>query len=96
MFILVTYDVNTESESGKKRLRNVAKQCMNYGIRVQNSVFECIVNTAECKVLKNTLEQIIDKDRDSVRIYYLGKEKNKKIEQIGVSKGIDITESLIF
>ncbi len=96
MFILVTYDVNTESESGKRRLRHVAKQCMNYGTRVQNSVFECIVSSAQCCVLKKLLEEIIDKEKDSIRIYYLGNEKNKKVEHIGIDKGIDLTEPLMF
>lgn len=96
MFILVTYDVNTESESGKRRLRHVAKQCMNYGTRVQNSVFECVVSSAQCSVLKKLLEEIIDKEKDSIRIYYLGSEKNKKVEHMRVNKGIDLTETLMF
>lgn len=96
MFILVTYDVNTESESGKRRLRHVAKQCMNYGTRVQNSVFECVVSGAQCSMLKRTLEEIIDKEKDSIRIYYLGSEKSKKVEHIGVVKGVDLTDTMMF
>ena len=66
MLVLITYDVNTETEAGKKRLRKVAKQCINYGQRVQNSVFECILDAAQCRKVKYLLEQIIDpqKDRD--------------------------------
>lgn len=96
MFILITYDVNTENESGKRRLRHVAKQCMNYGTRVQNSVFECVVSGAQCSLLKKLLLEIIDEEKDSIRIYYLGSEKNKKVEHMGVNKGIDLTGTLMF
>lgn len=72
MLVLITYDVNTETPAGKKRLRKVAKQCVNYGRRVQNSVFECIVDNAQCVMLKAELTDIIDKDADSLRFYYLG------------------------
>lgn len=72
MLVLVTYDVNTEDASGKTRLRKVAKQCVNYGQRVQNSVFECILDPAQCKMLKAILLEIIDQKKDSLRFYYLG------------------------
>ena len=72
MLVLITYDVNTETEAGKRRLRRVAKQCVNYGQRVQNSVFECVMDAAKCREVKNKLEKIIDKDKDSLRFYYLG------------------------
>ena len=88
MLILVTYDVNTESESGKRRLRRVAKQCVNYGVRVQNSVFECVVDGAQCRELKENLNQIIDRERDSIRIYYLNERQRQKIECLGERKGI--------
>ena len=87
MLILVTYDVNTESESGKRRLRRVAKQCVNYGVRVQNSVFECVVDGAQCRELKENLNQIIDRERDSIRIYYLNERQRQKIECLGERKG---------
>lgn len=63
MLVLVTYDVNTEDASGKTRLRKVAKQCVNYGQRVQNSVFECILDPAQCKMLKAILLEIIDQKK---------------------------------
>lgn len=83
MLVLITYDVNTEDRSGKTRLRKVAKQCADYGQRVQNSVFECVVDMAQCKILKAKLLDIIDQDRDSLRFYYLGNQYKNKIEHYG-------------
>lgn len=78
MLVLITYDVNTETAAGRSRLRKVAKQCTNYGQRVQNSVFECNMDAAKCRQVKAILEEIIDKDKDSLRFYYLGDNyKNK-------------------
>ena len=68
MLVLITYDVNTETAAGRKRLRKVAKQCENYGRRVQNSVFECIVDQAQSVMLKATLADIIDEEVDSLRV----------------------------
>lgn len=97
MLILITYDVNTEDEAGKSRLRRVAKQCVNYGIRVQNSVFECLVDGAQCRTLKENLKNIIDVEKDSIRIYYLSERQKQKIECFGVKKGISVdTQVLIF
>lgn len=73
MLVLITYDVNTETAAGKKRLRKVAKQCVNYGRRVQNSVFECILDQTQCVLLKSILTDLIDQEKDSLRFYYLGK-----------------------
>ena len=73
MLVLITYDVNTEDAAGRKRLRQIAKQCVNYGQRVQNSVFECLLDTAQCRSLQNKLCKIMDPERDSLRFYYLGK-----------------------
>lgn len=72
MLVLITYDVNTQTSTGRKRLRKVAKECTNYGQRVQNSVFECQMDTTKCRQVKNILENIIDKETDSLRFYYLG------------------------
>lgn len=72
MLVLITYDVNTETSAGKTRLRKVAKQCVNYGTRVQNSVFECVLDNAQCILLKSILNDIIDENTDSLRFYYLG------------------------
>lgn len=96
MLVLITYDVNTETESGKKRLRQVAKQCVNYGQRVQNSVFECQFDAAKFRQVKAILEDIIDKEVDSLRFYNLGNNYKTKVEHVGAKAGIDITEPLIF
>ena len=72
MMVLITYDVNTQTEAGKKRLNKVAKQCKNYGQRVQNSVFECILDPALLKQVQGKLGTIIDLKTDSIRYYYLG------------------------
>ena len=83
MLVLITYDVNTETAAGKKRLRQVAKQCVNYGRRVQNSVFECEMDAAKCREVKAILEEIIDVEKDSLRFYYLGNRYENKIEHFG-------------
>lgn len=95
MMVLITYDVNTETAAGRKRLRKVAKQCVNYGQRVQNSVFECLLNMAQCKELKAKLCEIIDEDMDSLRFYYLGNKYETKIEHHGRGKGYDPQSTLI-
>ena len=96
MLILVTYDVNTETSAGKTRLRKVAKQCVNYGTRVQNSVFECILDQAQFVLLKAKLCDLIDVRVDSLRFYHLGNKHSTKVEHIGVDKGIHVEEPLIF
>ena len=78
MLVLITYDVNTETAAGKTRLRKVAKQCVNYGRRVQNSVFECLLDGAQCVKLKAVLSDIIDEEVDSLRFYYLGNKYQTK------------------
>lgn len=83
MLVLITYDVCTETAAGKKRLRKVAKQCVNYGQRVQNSVFECILDAAQCRKVQHILEEIIDPQTDSLRFYYLGNHYKTKVEHIG-------------
>ena len=95
MLVLITYDVNTETVSGKKRLRKVAKQCENYGRRVQNSVFECILDQAQIVVLKQSLIDIIDENVDSLRFYYLGNKYQTKVEHVGVEHGIAVDQPLI-
>ena len=86
MLVLITYDVNTQDKSGKTRLRKVAKECVNHGQRVQNSVFECILDAAQCKLLKVTLLNIINQEKDSLRFYYLGNHWENKVEHIGAKK----------
>ncbi len=95
MLVLITYDVNTETSAGKKRLRKVAKQCVNYGRRVQNSVFECILDNAQCIQLKDILTDIIDVEKDSLRFYYLGNNYKTKVEHVGVDNGISADDVLI-
>ena len=96
MLVLITYDVNTETASGKRRLRKVAKQCENYGRRVQNSVFECILDQAQSVMLKQSLSDIIDENTDSLRFYYLGNKYQTKVEHVGVERGIAVDQPLIF
>ena len=95
MLVLISYDVNTETAAGRTRLRKVAKQCMNYGRRVQNSVFECIVDNAQCVMLRSLLTDIIDVNVDSLRFYYLGNKYQTKVEHVGVDKGIAADDVLI-
>ena len=95
MLVLITYDVNTETAAGRVRLRKVAKQCVNYGRRVQKSVFECILDNAQCVMLKSLLIDIIDENVDSLRFYYLGNSYKTKVEHIGVDNGIAVDETLI-
>lgn len=83
MMVLITYDVNTETAAGRKRLRLIAKQCVNYGQRVQNSVFECVVDPAQCKLLQSKLVSLMDDKTDSLRFYYLGNNYKTKIEHFG-------------
>lgn len=96
MLVLIAYDVNTETAAGKTRLRKVAKQCVNYGTRVQNSVFECVIDTAQFLVLKEKLVEIIDENVDSLRFYHLGDKHKTKVEHVGVERGIKVEEPLIF
>ena len=96
MLVLSTYDVNTETDAGKRRLRRVAKQCVNYGRRVQNSVFECEMDAAKCREVKAILEEIIDVKKDSLRFYYLGNNYKNKVEHIGVKESMDMNGPLIF
>ncbi len=86
MLVLITYDVNTEDAAGKKRLRRIAKQCVNYGQRVQNSVFECVVDAAQCRQLQHTLIEIMDESKDSLRFYYLGNRYENKVEHFGTKE----------
>ena len=84
--VLITYDVNTEDAAGKRRLRQIAKQCVNYGQRVQNSVFECVMDAAQCKLLQNKLLKLMDPEKDSLRFYYLGNKYETKIEHFGIKE----------
>ncbi len=83
MLVLITYDVNTEDPAGRRRLRQIAKQCVNYGQRVQNSVFECLLDPAQCRSLQAKLCKLMDPEKDSLRFYYLGSRYESKIEHFG-------------
>jgi CRISPR-associated protein Cas2 len=89
MMVLITYDVETTSPAGKKRLRQVAKQCVNFGQRVQNSVFECLLDPAQFAVLKHRLESIADKNQDSLRFYHLGNNWKNRVEHFGAKETYD-------
>jgi CRISPR-associated protein Cas2 len=89
MMVLITYDVNVTTDSGKKRLRKVAKQCRDHGQRVQNSVFECLVDPTQFVELKHRLESIIDPEKDSLRYYYLGSNWKKRVEHYGAKETYD-------
>ena len=95
LLVLVTYDVSTETEDGKKRLRQVAKCCMKYGQRVQNSVFECLLDEGQYRKLQHQLLNIIDDAKDSLRFYNLGNNYQNKTEHYG-AKPYDADEILIF
>ena len=95
MLILITYDVDTTTKAGEKRLRKVAKECVNYGQRVQNSVFECLITEAQFVGLKATLASIINDTTDSIRFYFLGNNWQRRIEKIGRETSYDPTEALI-
>lgn len=83
MLVLITYDVNTGDAAGRKRLRQIAGKCVDYGQRVQNSVFECSLDAAQCRRLQAQLLAIMDAEKDSLRFYYLGNQYAKKVEHYG-------------
>ncbi len=89
MMVLVTYDVNTESPEGRRRLRLVAKTCVNYGQRVQNSVFECLVDPVQLAQMRKELESIINPNKDSLRYYFLGSNWKRRVEHIGAKESYD-------
>ncbi|NMB45484.1 MAG: CRISPR-associated endonuclease Cas2 [Firmicutes bacterium] len=89
MMVLVTYDVNTQTAEGRKRLRSVAKICVDYGQRVQDSVFECLVDPTEFAQMRDKLEEEIDPNQDSLRSYYLGKNWKRRVEHIGAKETYD-------
>ena len=92
---LITYDVSTQDSNGRKRLRKVAKECMNYGQRVQNSVFECILDSSQLLLLKDKLVSMINEQEDSLRFYYLGNKYQTKVEHFGVKTSYEAEGTLI-
>ena len=95
MMVLVTYDVNTQTVEGRRRLRRVAKRCQNRGQRVQNSVFECLVDPAQWADLRQLLTKEIDEEKDSLRFYFLGKNWKPRIEHVGAKPAYDPEGPLI-
>jgi CRISPR-associated protein Cas2 len=95
MMMLITYDVSTTTAGGQKRLRDVAKACLDYGQRVQNSVFECQVDPAQWATLKHRLESIVDPATDSLRYYYLGRHWQRRVEHFGAKPTVDLEGPLV-
>lgn len=95
MMVLVSYDVCTIDNAGKTRLRRVAKACLDYGQRVQNSVFECTVDPAQWTALKQRLTNLVEPETDSLRFYYLGSNWQHKVEHVGAKPTIDFTAPLM-
>lgn len=95
MLILITYDVETTTGEGRKRLRQVARECVNYGHRVQNSVFECILTEAQFVILREKLKKIIDNSTDSIRFYFLGNNWERHIEFLELNHTLDTNSALI-
>lgn len=95
MMVLITYDVSTETDKGKSRLRRVSKKCQDYGQRVQNSVFECLIDSAQLIELQSKLLKIIDPEVDSLRFYYLGDNWKNRVEHIGAKPSIDLEGTII-
>ena len=95
ILVLITYDVSTQDSNGRKRLRKVAKECMNYGQRVQNSVFECILDASQLLMLKDRLTTLINDKEDSLRFYYLGNNYRTKVEHFGSKTSYDAEGTLM-
>ena len=95
MYILVTYDVDTTDKSGQRRLRRVAKACLDYGQRVQNSVFECDLTEVQFCILKERIDEIIDHSLDSIRFYHLNRSENRRVEVMGVETAFNVNDAII-
>ena len=95
MYILVTYDVDTTDKSGQRRLRRVAKACLDYGQRVQNSVFECELTDVQFCIVKERINEIIDHSLDSIRFYHLNRSENRRVEVMGVETAFDVNDAII-
>lgn len=93
--VLVSYDVSTKTADGVRRLRKISEICLDYGLRVQNSVFECTVDPAQWEILKDLLLTMYDKEEDSLRFYFLGANWKKRVEHHGKGTVTDIEDTLI-
>ncbi len=94
--VLITYDVETSSPAGAGRLRRVAKACEDYGMRVQNSVFECVLDGARFATLRNRIAGVIDAENDSVRFYFMGDNWERRVEYLGKNPQVNQESTLIF
>ena len=95
MLVLITYDVATQDAAGRSRLRKVAKECVNYGQRVQNSVFDCILDASQLLIVKDRLVSLINEKEDSLRFYYLGNKYQTKVEHFGIKTSYDAEGTLM-
>lgn len=95
MLVVVSYDVSTETAAGRARLRRVAKACVDWGQRVQLSVFECLLEPAQWAMLRARLIELIDPETDSLRFYFLGSNWKRRVEHVGAKKGYDPEGPLI-
>ncbi len=95
MLVLITYDVNTQTVQGVRRLSKIAKICTNYGRRVQNSVFECLVDNTQLAMIRHQIEAIINYEEDSVRFYMLGNQFHNRVDHIGKDRGTDMSGVLL-
>ena len=95
MLVLITYDVNTTTSAGKRRLRTVAKKCVAHGTRVQNSVFECELTEAQSCLLKDRIKEIINSSSDSIRFYHLHRNKQRRVEVLGAETAYNVKDTLI-
>jgi CRISPR-associated protein Cas2 len=95
MMVLVSYDVSTIDAKGRKRLRRVAKECVNNGVRVQKSIFECSVDPARWEMFKAKLLKIFDSNQDSLRFYFLGSNWKRRVEHHGINAPVELDEPLI-
>ena len=95
MLVVVSYDVSTIGRPGRRRLRRVARVCTNYGQRVQQSVFECVVDPSQWTMLRHQLLDIVDPEVDSLRFFFLGSNWKKRIEHHGVKTFVQVDEPLI-
>lgn len=96
MMVLVSYDVNTQDAEGRKRLRRIARHCQDFGQRVQFSVFECLVEPAQWTALRAVLEKEMDKNKDSLRFYFLGANWQRRVEHVGAKPAVDPESVLVY
>ncbi len=95
MMVLITYDVETQTAAGRRRLRQVAKQCLNFGQRVQNSVFECILDSTQLVEVRHRLLAIVNQEKDSLRFNYMGNNWKRKVDHFGSKDSFDFEDPIV-